>query len=61
MSTRLGTFLIAIGATLALVQGCATPVRQEAVPAALTAQAVVPGVDSYLCLYHFTIGIEYPL
>lgn len=46
--------LIAIGTVAVLAQGCAGPVRKEAVPAALTTQAVVPGLADV----RYRVGID---
>ena len=43
MTTR-RSFVITVVATTLLAQGCATPVREEAVPASLTTQAEFPGL-----------------
>jgi uncharacterized lipoprotein YajG len=45
MRFRLDSVLIFMAAVLLLAQGCAGPVRQEAVPPAMTAQAQIPGLE----------------
>jgi predicted acylesterase/phospholipase RssA len=47
-------FMLAITLVLALAQGCAGPVRKEAVPAPLTTRAVVPGLADV----RYRIGID---
>jgi predicted acylesterase/phospholipase RssA len=47
-------FLMVVGATLALAQGCAGPVRKDAVPTALTTKAVVPGLADV----RYRVGID---
>jgi predicted acylesterase/phospholipase RssA len=46
--------LVLIGVVLALVQGCAGPVRRDAVPEALTTKAVVPGLADV----RYRIGVD---
>jgi predicted acylesterase/phospholipase RssA len=45
---------VALGAALTLAQGCAGPVRKDAVPAALTGQAIVPGLADV----RYRIGVD---
>ncbi|MCG6984200.1 MAG: patatin-like phospholipase family protein [Thiocapsa sp.] len=46
--------LLAVCATVLLEQGCAGPMRKEAVPPALTTQAVVPGLPDV----RYRVGID---
>jgi hypothetical protein len=55
MSIRLGPVLIFIAAVLVLAQGCAGPVRQEAVPPAMTTQAQIPGLEEV----RYRIGFDH--
>lgn len=52
--TSVRTFLIAAAAVLGVAQGCAGPVRAPAVPAQLTAQAVVPGLPDV----RYRVGVD---
>jgi len=54
MALKTGRLLISIWAVVVLAQGCAGPVRKEAVPAALTTQAVVPGLADV----RYRVGID---
>lgn len=54
MARKLGNWLVALGTVLLLTQGCAGPVRKEAVPSALTTQAVVPGLADV----RYRVGID---
>jgi hypothetical protein len=55
MSIRLGPVLIFMAAVLVLAQGCAGPVRQEAVPPAMTTQAQIPGLEAV----RYRIGFDH--
>ena len=54
MTLKLGKLLIAIGTAAVLAQGCAGPVRKDAVPEALTTQALVPGLPDV----RYRVGID---
>ena len=54
MRFRLDPVLIFTVAMMLLAQGCAGPVRQAAVPPAMTAQAVIPGLEEV----RYRIGID---
>jgi len=54
MRFRLDPVLIFMATVLFLAQGCAGPVRQAAVPPAMTAQAVIPGLEEV----RYRIGID---
>ena len=54
MRFRLDPVLIFMVAALLLAQGCAGPVRQAAVPPAMTEQAVIPGLEEV----RYRIGID---
>ncbi|MBP8290722.1 MAG: patatin-like phospholipase family protein [Chromatiaceae bacterium] len=54
MRLRLDPVLIFMAAVLLLAQGCAGPVRKEAVPSAMTAHAVIPGLEDV----RYRIGID---
>lgn len=53
MASKHAAWVIAMAALL-LIQGCAGPVRQEAVPPALTHQAIVPGMPEV----RYRIGLD---
>ncbi len=55
MSIRSGPLLIFMAAAMVLAQGCAGPVRLEAVPPAMTAQAQIPGLEGV----RYRIGIDH--
>ena len=55
MSIRFGPVLIFMAAVLVLAQGCAGPVRQEAVPPAITTQAQIPGLEAV----RYRIGFDH--
>jgi len=54
MTFQFGTCLIAIGLVLALTQGCTGPTRKEAVPAPLTTEAVISGLEDV----RYRVGID---
>ena len=54
MRFRLNPVLIFMATMLLLAQGCAGPVRQAAVPSAMTAQAAIPGLEDV----RYRIGID---
>jgi hypothetical protein len=54
MALKIGKLLIAAGTAAVIAQGCAGPVRKDAVPAALTTRAVVPGLADV----RYRVGID---
>jgi predicted patatin/cPLA2 family phospholipase len=54
MTLRFGIRLIVVVSVLALAQGCAGLTRKEAVPASLTTQAIVPGLEDV----RYRVGID---
>ncbi len=54
MRFRLDPVVILLATAILLAQGCVGPVRQEAVPSDLTAQAVIPGLEGV----RYRIGID---
>jgi predicted acylesterase/phospholipase RssA len=54
MTTNPVVLLLAVCATVVIAQGCAGPMRKEAVPPALTTRAVVPGLPDV----RYRVGID---
>ena len=54
MFVKIANLLIAVGTVVVLTQGCGSPARKEAVPAARTTQAVVPGLADV----RYRVGID---